>query len=171
MYRMTKEILQTLHEEHLKTLGLLDRFEGLLRRCGPDAAPSEADGEAAALMAEVVVNMEDEADRHFSFEETYLFPRFSQFADAGIPAMLQGEHEAIRPLSRRLGELAAAAKAEGFTAERWREFHRVGLELVERELFHIQKEEMGFLPALDQMLSSDDAEELAQVYARERNDD
>ena len=109
--------------------------------------------------------MKDEAECHFNFEEEHLFPRFSQLADPGIPAMLRAEHEAIRPLARRLVELGGQAGADGFGAESWREFHQIGRELIERETFHVQKEEMGFLPALDQMLSPDDASQLAEIYA------
>lgn len=164
MYEMTHAVLRALHEDHLKTLGLLDRFEGLLRRQGADRAPDAGDTEAMALLAEVVANMQDEVDNHFSFEEEQLFPRFSRAAEPGIPMMLQGEHEAMRGLAHRLGGLWATAREDGFAAGDWAEFHRLGRELVEREVFHIQKEEMGFLPAMDQILQPDEADELSGLY-------
>ncbi|MBL6946606.1 MAG: hemerythrin domain-containing protein [Rhodospirillales bacterium] len=169
MYQMTFPILQTLHNEHLTTLGLLDRFDRLLKNIGPGAAPDKDDAETALLLVDVVANMKDEAECHFDFEEGHLFPRFSQFADPGIPNMLRAEHDAIRPLARRLVELGGPAKADGFSDESWREFHQVGRELIEREAFHVQKEEMGFLPALDQMLSPDDAAQLAEIYAASKS--
>jgi hemerythrin-like domain-containing protein len=164
MYPMTHAVLRSLHEDHLKTLGLLDRFEALLRRQGADRAPERADAEATALLAQVVANMRDEVDNHFSFEEEHLFPRFSRVAEPGIPAMLQGEHEAMRALAQRLGGLWDTARDGGFEAGAWAEFHRLGKELVEREVFHIQKEEMGFLPAMDQILQPDEAADLAGIY-------
>ena len=167
MYPLTREVLQRLHGEHLTTLGLLDRFDGLLRRRGPDRPPMKEDAESAALIAEVVANMDDEAGHHFGFEEEHLFPLFSQRAEPGIPAMLQAEHEAIRPLSRRLAELAAE-NDNGFSTAPSQEFHQVGGELIEREIFHIQKEEMGFLPAMDQMLAAEEADALAEALSRLR---
>lgn len=165
MYQMTHAVLRALHDDHVKTLGLLDRFEALLRRTGPARPPADTDAEAAALLAQVIANMTDEVDHHFAFEEEHLFPRFSQFAEPGIPAMLQGEHDALRSLARRLTELAEKGGG-GFESEDWADFHRLGRELVEREVFHIQKEEMGFLPAMDQILQPEDAAELEGLYRR-----
>lgn len=164
MYPMTHAVLRSLHQDHLKTLGLLDRFEALLRRQGADRAPDRGDAEAVTLLGEVIANMRAEVDNHFSFEEGELFPRFSRVAEPGIPAMLRAEHEAMRGLARRLGELWTRAGTGGFEAAAWAEFHRLGKELVEREVFHIQKEEMGFLPAMDQILDPAEAEALAGLY-------
>ncbi len=166
MYPLHHDVLKMLHEEHLATLGLLDRLDGLLRRLGADTPPAADDGEALDLLAEVAANMLDESTHHFSFEEEHLFPRFSAVAEPGIPAMLQAEHEAIRPLATRLAELAAGVgKGEGAPAADWAELHRIGRELIEREVFHIQKEEMGFLPAMDQILGSEEAAELADTLS------
>ena len=161
MYAFHHEVLKMLHDEHLATLGLLDRLDVLLRRLGPDTPPPADDRDAKTLLGEVAANMLDESSHHFAFEEEHLFPLFSAAAEPGIPAMLQSEHEAIRPLAKRLAELTATGGGEGIPEESWREFHRVGRELIEREVFHIQKEEMGFLPAMDQILGSEEAAELA----------
>ncbi len=166
MYQMTHAVLRALHDDHVRTLALLDRFEALLRRIGPDRPPSGSDAEVTALLAEMVANMAEEVDHHFAFEEGELFPRFSRVAEPGIPAMLQAEHDAMRSLERRLADLAAGADGAGFDPAAWTEFHRLGRELVEREVFHIQKEEMGFLPAMDQILQPGEAAELADLYRR-----
>ncbi len=165
MPQLKLQILQTLHGEHLITLGLLERLEALLKRRRADDAPREEDAEAAALLHDLVAVMKEEITHHFAFEEEHLFPRFSQFANPGIPMMLKDEHAAIRPLARRVTELAGAASSGGFTAESWSEFHRLAGELVERVVFHVQKEEMGFLPALDHMLDIEDGPALAAAYA------
>ncbi|MBE0530223.1 MAG: hemerythrin domain-containing protein [Rhodospirillales bacterium] len=166
MYQMTHAVLRALHDDHVRTLALLDRFEALLRRIGPDRPPSGSDAEVTTLLAEMVANMAEEVDHHFAFEEGELFPRFSRFAEPGIPAMLRAEHDAMRALERRLAELIAGAGSGGFEPAAWAEFHRLGRELVEREVFHIQKEEMGFLPAMDQILQPDEAAELEDLYRR-----
>lgn len=163
MYPLRHTVLKMLHEEHMTTLGLLDRLDALLRRSGAEKPPTGDDAEAASLLSEVAANMLDESTHHFSFEEENLFPRFCAVAEPGIPSMLQAEHEAIRPLARRLAELAEANAQGSFSSGDWREFSGIGRELIEREMFHIQKEEMGFLPAMDQILGDDEAEVLAGV--------
>lgn len=168
MQHLNLRILQTLHQEHLAMLALLERLEGLLQRHRPGAPPPAGDGEARAVLTDLVAVMEDEAAHHFTFEENHLFPRFAELADPGIPMMLKDEHEAIRPLAARIGEVAREALSNGFTDASWEDFHNLGGELVEREVFHVQKEEMGFLPALDQMLDAAEDDALTMAYAQSK---
>lgn len=165
MQHLSLHILQTLHQEHLAIMSLLERLEDLLGQNGPDRAPAAGDTRVKSILEELVNVMKNEISNHYAFEEEHLFPRFSRLADSGIPMMLKGEHDAIRPLAKRITELAHAALTPGFTAETWREFHSFGMELVEREVFHVQKEEMGFLPGLQQMLDPAEDPALVAAYA------
>lgn len=165
MYKLNLPILQTLHEEHMAVMALLERLETFLRKRKPDTAPAPGDAEANTLLADLASNLEGEIGSHYAFEEQYLFPSFMELADAGIPMMLHGEHDVIRPVAARLAEIARSAAGNGFSPESWKEFHALGREMVEREIFHVQKEEMGFLPALDQMLSPASSPELEKAYA------
>ena len=158
-------ILRTLHEEHMATIAMLERLEALLRRQGAASPPASGDKEAAALLGDLVVMLEDEITHHYAFEEKYLFPKFSEHYDPGIPMMLQGEHETIRPLAESAAGLARTAGTGGFTPEAWKEFHELAAEIVEREVFHVQKEEMGFLPALNQVMDPDLEKELSLAYS------
>lgn len=161
MYNLNLAVLRTLHNEHMAVLALLERLETFLKK-RKTTPPGAGDAEAASLCADLAASMDSEIGHHYAFEEQYLFPRFP---DGGIPMMLHGEHDMIRPIAARLSELARAAGANGFAAADWTEFRNLGLEMVEREIFHIQKEEMGFLPALDQMLPPGAGAELEQAYA------
>lgn len=163
MRQLGLEILNTLHGEHMTTLALLERLEKLLRRHPSTRRPPATDSETSDIVGELVTVMEIEITGHYAFEEEHLFPRFARFADAGIPMMLRGEHETIRPIAKRITEVAREAQGKGFDDSSWSEFHMLGIEMVEREIFHIQKEEMGFLPALDHML--DPAEDAVLVAA------
>lgn len=164
MFQLTMPILQTLHEEHMAVLALLERLENFLGKQGAGTAPDVSAPDTAGLLSDLAEKLEGEIGHHYTFEEEHLFPRFQEFADAGIPMMLRGEHDTIRPLATRLAELARGAREGGFAGDDWAEFHRLGLEMVEREVFHVQKEEMGFLPALDQMLPPTINTELEQAY-------
>ncbi len=156
-----------LHDEHLTTIALLERLEGLLAKSGPKRPPDPSESETGRLFADLSANLSNETGRHFDFEETQLFPRVEAIGDDFIAQLLRGEHGAIRPLADRLVELLDAARKDGMTADLWAEFHRRGFELVERQISHIQKEEMGLLPLLDELLEDDDTD-LANEYAMSR---
>lgn len=169
MYDLSLNVLKSLHEDHVATLGVLERVETTLSRLGPNKVPAADDAVIKPLLSDLTAIMRSEMTAHFGFEEEYLFPRFMEFADAGIPMMLKGEHDTLRPLAQKLEEVANKAKLDGFTAETWNQFYKLALELVEREVFHIQKEEMGFLPALDQYLDPAEDNTLTLAYAEAKS--
>ncbi|MBT3991327.1 MAG: hemerythrin domain-containing protein [Rhodospirillaceae bacterium] len=157
------ELCKSLHKDHMITLQLLERLETTL---GPKSSdlPDTTGGDFRNLLTDLVTVLEAEVKGHFAFEEEHLFPRFADEIDPAITEMLQGEHEIIRPIATQLTDLARAALKEGFTPDNWDEFRNAGLELVEREVFHVQKEEMGFLPGLDEILDEDEDRELNMMY-------
>jgi hypothetical protein len=165
MYQLTLNVTKALHQDHLTTLALLERLESLFGQFPAKRVPPFDDVGAKAVFGDLAKVLDNEVGSHFLFEEEHLFPRFIEVAGEGIPSMLRDEHEAIRPLARHLADLARGGLAEGFSATSWAEFHREGRQLIEREVFHVQKEEMGFLPALDQFLSNDDDAALFGIYA------
>jgi len=169
MFDLQLRILQSLHQEHAAMLAVLERLENLLARNRPDDPPDAADGAVAGLLGDVAAALGDDISHHYAFEEEHLFPRFAELIDAGVPEMLRQEHNLIRPIAGQLVEMIAAAKQGGFDADGWRDFHALAREVAEREVFHVQKEEMGFLPALDQMLDEDEDGPLQMAYAGMKN--
>ena len=164
--QLNSPILMKLHEEHVATLDLLERLEALLRRCGPSSPPEADDETGQSLVAELITMLDDEITHHYAFEEAHLFPRFGEYFDLGIPMMLKSEHDAIRPLAAKAAELGKAGQEAGFTPESWAEFHGLAREIIEREVFHVQKEEMGFLPTLAQVMDPAMEEALAEAYEK-----
>jgi hypothetical protein len=81
--------------------------------------------------------------------------------------MLTHEHRSILPLAIQVADLALAAADAGFTDASWSEFKDAGSELIEREIFHIQKEEMGLISAISALIDPEADEELADIYRRE----
>ncbi|MBO32969.1 MAG: hypothetical protein CMM74_08340 [Rhodospirillaceae bacterium] len=163
MHDLELELCKSLHEDHMATLQLLERLETAL---GPKhgSVPDATSGDFRNLLTDLVTTMEAEVKGHYAFEEEHLFPRFAAEVNPAITEMLQGEHEIIRPIATQITELTRAALKEGFTADGWDEFRKAGMEMVEREVFHVQKEEMGFLPALDEILDEDEDRELNMAY-------
>lgn len=151
-----------LHEDHMATIESLQRLEEFL---GRHRAAPKLDEDATTFLRALAKTLRDEVESHFGFEETHLFPEFTQRGETGIVMMLTMEHRAILPLAILVSQLAAeAANTGAFAEQAWRDFRDNGLELVEREIFHVQKEEMGLLAAISALLDPETDARLADTY-------
>ena len=79
--------------------------------------------------------------------------------------LLTEEHAAIREVAAELRPLANAALAGSIDDDAWDTLERIALEMVERQVSHIQKETMALLPLLDDLLDEDTDRDLAFAYA------
>jgi hemerythrin-like domain-containing protein len=156
----TNRISQQLHEEHGATVALMERLEQLVarHRRGP---PDTGDPGVARLLSDLSTSVEGEVQRHFAFEEQHVFTYLDAGGDEAIGAHLTDEHRAIRPIGLTIAGLARDAAAHGFDDAKWQEFRRLGQELCERLLAHVQKEEMALLPLIEESM---DAETEARLY-------
>jgi iron-sulfur cluster repair protein YtfE (RIC family) len=142
----TRQVSRRLHEEHVATLALWSRVEAVL-------AAGKADPD---LMRAAAASLAEEVAHHFDFEEQALFPRLAEAGEGDIAQLLEEEHAAIRAAA---GRFIALAKQD-FSAE----LRRLGLELAERLVSHVQKEEMSLLPVLDDLLDEETDDALAAAY-------
>ena len=140
-------INRRLHEEHQGTLALWGRLEASLAAGKPDPA----------LMRSAAASLAGEIDRHFAFEETELFPRMSAAGEGDIAELLAEEHVVIREAARRFMEVVKEDHLK-------REARALGLELAERLVAHVQKEEMSMLPALEDLLDESADQTLTESY-------
>jgi hemerythrin-like domain-containing protein len=157
-------VSQALHEEHRSTVALMERLEQLLARHRRGGPPNTADRGVAQLLADLSAGVETEVQRHFAFEEDHLFSYLTAMGDEAIGAHLTDEHSAIRPIGVAIAGLARGAVEQGFDQAKWEEFRRLGQELCERMLAHVQKEEMALLPLLEENMDADTASRLLQEY-------
>ncbi|MDH3233629.1 MAG: hemerythrin domain-containing protein [Alphaproteobacteria bacterium] len=167
MMDYTRSINRMLHDEHMATIALLERIESTLaayRKAAPDTQAPDV----AAVLRNLVSSVEADITAHFAFEQDELFTRLSEAGDTGMTSILQEEHDVILPLGEQVSALARAAIDSGFTEDSWTEFRRLAAELVERMIAHIQKEEMGMLAALEQLLDEDADMEVMMRYAELR---
>jgi hemerythrin-like domain-containing protein len=160
----TNRISQTLHDEHGATVALMERLEQLLARGRRGGPPNSADSAVARLLSDLSTGVEAEIERHFAFEENQLFPYLEAIGDVDIGAHLTGEHEAMRPLGMRVAAIARTALTNGFAAADWEEFTRLGQELSERMLAHVQKEEMALLPVIEENMDDETEMRLYEEY-------
>jgi len=153
----TSQVSRLLDDEHRSNIALLGKLEQILVRNSRDAA-------AATLMGQLVRTLENDVGRHFTFEEEQLFPRMTEYGDGGMTTLLREEHDAIREVCAELLPLARQAAGGALDAAGWDTLKPLGLELIERQVSHIQKETMALLPLLDDLLDDDVDRQLAFAY-------
>ncbi len=161
-------ICNTLHEDHMATVMVLEKLETALTRVGRKSLPGPDDAALTRVLNDVTAVIQGEITSHFGFEEEHLFPLVEEMGDTPMLAILRDEHEIIRPLAARIVAAVKASREVGFNADNWAGLYDLGLELAEREIFHIQKEQMGFLPLLDQIIEPEDDGALSMAFAEAR---
>jgi hemerythrin-like domain-containing protein len=158
-----RQVSRTLDTEHRSNLELLGRVETVLARAARPSAGHDA--EFARLAGEFARLIEQDIGRHFDFEEQQLFTRMSEAGEGDIAGLLTEEHDAIREVAGEILPLAKAAAAGTLDDAGFDALRRGALEMVERQVSHIQKETMALLPLLDDLLDDDIDRELAFAYA------
>ena len=158
----SNRICQTLHDEHLANIALLQRVGQLLAtqgRTSPDNNQA-----VQRLLSDLGSGMASEVKRHFDFEESALFTYLNSIGEGAIGMHLTEEHSMLRPLIAQLCETAHAMGERGFDAESWNQFRRLGAELCGQMSAHIQKEEMALLPLIEESMDSETEIRLYQDY-------
>jgi len=159
----TTRIGALLHRDHMATVAALEALERLLSKNRKTPTLDTALKDWLIWLAGL---LRAEVETHFGFEEERVFPLFLAQGQTGIVEILSQEHETILPMARRLAEMAdAAIAAGGFADADWATFRMKGGELIERELFHIQKEEMGLLAGIAALIDPATDEDLAEAFA------
>ncbi len=164
----SRAICRTLHDDHMATIKVLENLEATLSKIGRKTPPPQDDPALARLLTDVSAVMQSEITSHFAFEEEHLFPLIEEIGETMILSILRNEHDTIRPLAVRITEAVKKSREDGLNQDSWAEFYDLAMELCERETFHIQKEEMGFLPLLDQIIEPDDDGALSMAFAEAR---
>jgi len=157
------QVSRVLDDEHRANLELLARVEHAFSR--PPAPGDGVDSQLAQLAGAFGRYLAQDIGRHFEFEEQQLFPRLAEAGDGSIAALMREEHEAIREVAGELLPLAREAAQGVVDEEAWDRLRLGTLELIERQVSHIQKETMAVLPLLDDLLDPDTDGELALEYA------
>jgi hemerythrin-like domain-containing protein len=157
-----RQVSRALDDEHRTNLDLLGRIEhALVRRPARSVA---ADPGFVQLAGAFARHIEQDIGRHFDFEEGELFPRLAEAGEGNIAELLKEEHDAIRVVAEELLPIARAAASGTLDNAGYDAFKRGAVEMIERQVAHIQKETMALLPMLDDLLDEDADRELAFAY-------
>jgi hemerythrin-like domain-containing protein len=152
-----RQVNRRLHEEHMATLALWNRFEQAMAARARAWPPANQDPEIEALLKSCAAALSEELWHHFDFEESELFPRLAESGEGDIGELLVEEHVAIRA--------AARGFSDALETKDWQRLRAAGLELAERLVAHVQKEEMSLLPAIEDLLDEETDARLALAYA------
>lgn len=164
MFGINSQIGGLLHNDHVNTIAALQRLEAYLLQQTAKKVPAKDDATAQKILKEIIKIAEDEVGRHFGFEEGHLFPELAAAGEVGMTQFLMSEHASILPVATELAAMAKKALESGFSESEWKHFHELGMEMVEREIFHIQKEEMGLLAAIGALLDQEADSRLAMIF-------
>jgi hemerythrin-like domain-containing protein len=156
-----RQVSRALDDEHRANLALFERVEHAF----PRARRGANDGEVMQLAGALCRHIEQDVDRHFDFEERELFPRMTDAGDGDMAALLAGEHVAIRELAATLLPLVRRAAEGTLDDAAFAPMTRTALEMIKRQVAHIQKETMALLPMLEDLLDDEADRELAFAYA------
>jgi hemerythrin-like domain-containing protein len=153
------QVSRILDDEHRSNIALLGKVEQSFARA------TRFNPELAPLIGQLVRALEQDIDRHFRFEEESLFPRMAEGGDGDMAALLIEEHDSIREVAAEMLPLARLAAQGEIDEAKWSSLRLTALELVERQVAHIQKETMALLPLLDDLLDEETDRELAFAYS------
>ncbi|GAB3125500.1 hemerythrin domain-containing protein [Novispirillum itersonii] len=152
-----------LHGEHQSTLAALVELETFTG----SRTPPELDASRRAFLLRLYHLIEADVTDHFTFEEDNLFPRIAAAGAGFMVDMLSAEHEDIRALAQDIRAMIGAFLDETpITPDRWTVFRTTARDLIDMETFHIQKEEMGLLAALPQVLDDQEDAGIAARHAK-----
>lgn len=151
-----RQVSRLLDDEHRGSIMLLDRVGHALANDDQTAL--------LGLAAPLQRQLEHEIGHHFGFEETELFPRMAEAGDDDLAALLAEEHDTLRAVAAELQPLARQLAEGTLPAAQRATLQRLTLELVERQVAHIQKETMALLPLLDDLLDEETDRQLAFTY-------
>jgi hemerythrin-like domain-containing protein len=148
------------HRQHLETLALIDRIDSALAKTKPATAAEPA---WMSVQQALALHLTGETERHFALEQDHLFPVLQASGDGDIADLLTEEHEAITAVAAQILALIGADGRRALSPAEWGQFRQLALEFVERQVGHIQKEEMSLLPVLDDALDEERDAELLET--------
>lgn len=161
---LNRAISRSLHEEHMATLDLLGRLERLLNEHPITTPPDAQQADTRMLLGTLKAAIRSEVTSHFAFEEDAIFPVLAEVGADDMNGILADEHKVLLPLGMNIADIAEAAGSDGFTAESWGKFTHASNDFIDNLRSHVDKEEMGMIPALEDNLTDEEDEALIKAY-------
>jgi len=160
------EISRRLSREHQEITALLARLEKFIQSHGAGHPPDWQGPEARRTMGDLKGALRAEVPNHFAIEEQELFPLYTQDGGVDLVELLQQDHLVILGLVDEIKPLVekALSSPDGLGPAEWETFRAKGNVLVTELCSHAEKEEFGFVPAMDELMEPATAKRILDRY-------
>lgn len=160
------EISRRLSREHQDVAALLARLENFIRLFGDGPQPEWQGQETRRILSDLKGVLRTELPNHFSIEEQELFPLYAQEGGADMVELLLADHRVILDLLEEIKPLLekALGSSDGLSQTEWDAFRAKCNVFVTELGSHAEKEEFGFVPAVDELLDPPTAKRIFDRY-------
>jgi iron-sulfur cluster repair protein YtfE (RIC family) len=160
------EISKRLSREHQEVSTLLNRLEKFVQSHGAAGQPQWQGPEARRLMSDLKAALRSEIPNHFAIEEQELFPLYAQDDGEDMVELLLDDHRVILELVDELKPLLekVLGSPDGLSQPEWETFRAKCNVFVTELGSHAEKEEFGFVPAMDELMDPPTAKRIFDRY-------
>ena len=161
-------ISKRLSREHQEVMGLLARVGAFLNAGGIERQPDWRGVEARRIMSDLKGALVAEIPNHFAIEELELFPLYGQDGAEEMVDMLLADHRVILELVKEIQPLVekTLSRPEDVNQQDWETLRAKGNVFVTELSAHADKEEFGFVPAMDELMDPATAARISERYLR-----
>lgn len=162
------EISKRLSREHQDVIALLERVQSFLRAHPGEAQPDWQGVAARRVLSELKGALAAEIPNHFAIEELELFPLYAEEGGEDMVEMLLADHRLILDLAQEIRPLVeqTLSSPDPLDPPDWETLRSKGQAFVTELCAHADKEEFGFVPALDECLEPATAARILERYQR-----
>jgi len=160
------EISKRLSREHQDVTALLSRLEKFLQSCGIARQPDWQGPEARRIMGDLRGALRTEIPNHFGIEEQELFPLYAQEGGADMVELLLADHQVILDLADEIKPLVEKTleSSDSLSQTEWETFRAKCNVFVTELGSHAEKEDFGFVPAVDELMDPATAKRIFDRY-------
>ena len=160
------EISKRLSKDHQEVTALLLRLEKFIQSHATDRQPDWQGPEARRILSDLKGALRTEIPNHFAIEEQELFPLYAQEGGTDMVELLLADHQIILGLAEEIKPLVekALSSPDGLSQAEWETFRTKCNVFVTELCSHAEKEEFGFVPAVDELMNPATAKQIFDRY-------
>lgn len=160
---MSSRISSKLHDEHEATLRLAARVSDMIQSSG-NAPPDPAEARIGRTLDELARAISGEVRNHFACEEDAIFPILRENGHGAMADLLTAEHRKILPVGDKLAALSLELRKGAINGQDWRLFCQLARQFFDELSAHIEKEEAGLAPLVDEFVDRDAEERILNEF-------
>lgn len=160
------EISKRLSREHQEVTALLTRLQRFVQSHGSTQQPDWQAPMVRQLLSDLKGALRTGVPNHFAIEEMELFPLYAEDGGGDMVDLLLADHRVILDLVEEIKPLLEKAlnTPVGLSPAEWDTFRAKANAFVTELCSHAEKEEFGFVPAMDELLDAATAKRIFDRY-------